>query len=344
MKYLKLFTSHSDYNTAKNGLDKPNVSYCVDNVEVHYNPIPSPSDLYLTFDILSDGTITWKKYGSNSVIRTISYSFDNGVNWTSITSSSAGETIPVIAGDKIIFKGQTDRYCDIADYDNYNYFGGTASFNVYGNILSLMYGDNFTQYTYLPDNNDGYGHLAYLFYGSNVVSAKNLVLPSDTTNIDDYSYNWFFGNCTNLVEIPPVFIENQHAVYRNCTSLTSVTIPNGVEVVGNGMFDGCTGLTSVTLPNTLTRIEASAFRGCTNLTNITIPNSITYIGQSSFKDCTSLASITIEATTPPTLGYVALDNNASGRKIYVPANSETAYEAATNWSTYAADIEPIPTT
>jgi len=28
MKYLKLFTNHSDYNTAKNSLDKPNVSYC----------------------------------------------------------------------------------------------------------------------------------------------------------------------------------------------------------------------------------------------------------------------------------------------------------------------------
>ena len=38
MKYLKLFASHSDYNTAKSSLDKPNVSHCINENEVHYNP------------------------------------------------------------------------------------------------------------------------------------------------------------------------------------------------------------------------------------------------------------------------------------------------------------------
>jgi hypothetical protein len=44
MKYLKLFASHSDYNTAKNNLDRPNVSHCINENEVHYNPLVLPKD------------------------------------------------------------------------------------------------------------------------------------------------------------------------------------------------------------------------------------------------------------------------------------------------------------
>jgi hypothetical protein len=46
-------------------------------------------------------------------------------------------------------------------------------------------------------------------------------------------------------------------------------------------------------------------------------------------------------TTPPTLEYEVFENNASGRKIYVPAASVDAYKAAEGWSEYADDIEPI---
>lgn len=39
-KYFKKFDTHTDYNTYINSQDKilPNISYCEDNNEVHYNP------------------------------------------------------------------------------------------------------------------------------------------------------------------------------------------------------------------------------------------------------------------------------------------------------------------
>ena len=56
-KYLKLFETHSEYNTYINGNDKvlPNVSYCEDNNEVHYNPnIIQPTACY--WRPLNDGS------------------------------------------------------------------------------------------------------------------------------------------------------------------------------------------------------------------------------------------------------------------------------------------------
>ncbi len=47
MEYIKLFQTHADYSAYIGGSDKvlPNVSYCEDNNEVHYNPYVSPQPI-----------------------------------------------------------------------------------------------------------------------------------------------------------------------------------------------------------------------------------------------------------------------------------------------------------
>ena len=81
--------------------------------------------------------------------------------------------------------------------------------------------------------------------------------------------------------------------FRDCSSLTSVTISNYVTSIGRGSFFSCVSLTSVTIPNSVTRIEESAFYNCRGLTSVTIPNSVTSIGVSAFYNCSSLTSVTI---------------------------------------------------
>lgn len=99
---------------------------------------------------------------------------------------------------------------------------------------------------------------------------------------------------------------------------------------------------SVTLPSTTQIINSGAFQEQNIITSVTIPSGVTSMGNAVFRNCVSLASVTVLATTPPTLGVNAFYGNASGRKIYVPAESVDAYKTATNWSSYAADIEAIP--
>jgi hypothetical protein len=73
----------------------------------------------------------------------------------------------------------------------------------------------------------------------------------------------------------------------NNTSVTSVTIPSGVNGIGKRAFFGCKNLISVNIPNSVTRIGSSAFYQCYKLTNITIPNRC-HIEEGAFYGCLGL--------------------------------------------------------
>ena len=83
------------------------------------------------------------------------------------------------------------------------------------------------------------------------------------------------------------------SAFKDCSGLTSITIPDSVTSIGGSAFDNCSGLTRVTIGNSVTFIGDEAFRGCSGLTSITIPDSVTSIGDWAFYYCTGLKSITI---------------------------------------------------
>lgn len=84
--------------------------------------------------------------------------------------------------------------------------------------------------------------------------------------------------------------------FKNCTSLKSVTIPNGVTVIGNGAFHTCTSLIEVNIPDSVTNIAQQAFYNCSSLRKIEIPASVTSIGINAMKG-SKLNNITFLGTT-----------------------------------------------
>ena len=123
-------------------------------------------------------------------------------------------------------------------------------------------------------------------------------------NSDSKSYTVTgIGTCTESDIV--IGIYNGYSVtsigdeaFRNCTSLTSVTIGNRVTSIGNYAFAYCDSLTSIVIPDSVTSIGNSALLHCDSLKSIVIPDSVTSIGSGAFAWCHSL-TIYCEATSQP---------------------------------------------
>ena len=162
-------------------------------------------------------------------------------------------------------------------------------------------------------------------------------IPDSVTTIGDYSFDGYDRLTSITIGDSVTTIGN--SAFWACSSLTSVTIGDSVTTIGDYAFLGCKSLTSVTIPDSVTTIGDYAFRSCGILTSVTIGDSVTTIGDYAFYYCDSLTSVYCAATTPPSLGGDSVfDDNASGRKIYVPAASVEAYKSAEYWSEYADAI------
>lgn len=156
----------------------------------------------------------------------------------------------------------------------------------------------------------------------------------------------FYQSEVNSVQLINVTEIGGNAFYQ-CTSLTSITIPNSVTSIAAGAFDGCTSLTSIDIPDSVPSIGMSVFRDCVNLTDVTIGKGVTSITGRSFYNCTNLINVYCKPIIPPqTLELVsssnrvwqAFDCNAPGRKIYVPIEAVDAYKSADGWKDYADQI------
>ena len=294
--YLKLFETHTQYETFIGGggvtpFVKPNVSYCVQENEVHYNP-RTWADEYLTFVALEDGTFTFAPSGGN----VISYSIDNGHTWSDLAADT--NTPTVTRGNKVLWRGEMTPITN----RGVGTFSSTGKFKAQGNIMSLLFGADFKGQTDLTGKD-------YAFYrlfssNSNLVNVQNLSLPATTlaescydsmfygctslvnaptlpaTTLAGYCYSYMFYGCTNLVNAPSVLPATTLAggcytcMFRNCTSLVNApTLPATTLAVYcyQNMFNGCTSLVKApTLPATTLEYSCYQFMfdGCTKLSYI----------------------------------------------------------------------------
>lgn len=148
----------------------------------------------------------------------------------------------------------------------------------------------------------------------NIKAQTSITIPKEVQTCGNYTFaynrnlqNITFENGFQLTELP-------YGMFCNSVSLQSITLPEGIIIIGQNLCDSDTSLTYVDIPSTVTTIRDNAFLFC------------------------PLSTVICRATTPPTLGTRVFNGTCT---IYVSDASVNAYKAAANWSTYASQIVGI---
>jgi hypothetical protein len=238
----------------------------------------------------------------NSVTSIGSDVFDGCTGLTSVT----------IGADAICTRNYRDG---VAVEGLENIFDGCASLsavtiaeanNNYSSIDGVVFNKDKTALIYCPQGRAG-----------------SYTIPAGVISIGD----WAFEDCSALtslslpVELAAMFTKNSkgcsnlavvltgtgplpaYAFVRELignyhiknTSLTSVTVGDGITSIGARAFMGCSSLTSAIIGDGVTSMGDYVFWGCASLASVIIGDSVTSMGDHLFGNCTSLASVTIGA-------------------------------------------------
>lgn len=108
-------------------------------------------------------------------------------------------------------------------------------------------------------------------------------------------------------------------IFKGCTTLTGVTIPGGVTVIGDEAFCGCCLLTRVIVPARVTNISSNMFQSCSNLTSVTISaRKVSVIESGAFSSCTSLSSVYFLGDYPSSVWSDIFTDTTNATVFYQP--------------------------
>ena len=179
-------------------------------------------------------------------------------------------------------------------------------------------------------------------YAFSKAALTSIVVPDNVTFIGKGA---FYGMKETLKSaVIGSGVKELNATFVECMSLESVILSEGLETIGDEVFNGCNSLSSVNIPHSVTSIEEAAFAGCLPLESIVIPSGVTTIGEYAFDCCISLTTVICKAIEVPELESDVFNRMPlSEATLYVPAESLEDYKAAEQWKEFGT-ILPLDKT
>lgn len=222
--------------------------YESDSDDCTYSPSPMPPDgysnKYLTFVFeVPQNELGGQLHIDGIFVNTGYYSIDSGVTWERGNSEYIPYGRYLHSGDTIMLKAE------ITPASGYTYkvgtFTPTKNAHVEGNVMSLIYGDNFVGKTTIPKglnfshlfDSEDFGHTTV--ESQYLTNAEHIVLPA--TSLTDNCYFHMFYN-TSIVKGPKilpagVLKENcYYGMFSNCKFLTAAPELPAIKLL-RGCYD-----------------------------------------------------------------------------------------------------------
>lgn len=197
---------------------------------------------------------------------------------------------------KVILNDGTERVIPISS----SYLG--TNDDTYDNVTSITIGDT-VKYVDMNAFDDTYHgrNIVTLTLGRNVKVLTNSGgfegdgLRNVTLNDGLIMIGNVFGRSLTSISLPSSLLVVGERSFEGCSGLTSINIPNSVKHIYDRAFENA-GLTDVTIPSNVISLGVGTFRGCTNLSSVTLNNGLKLIDYQTFANCRGLSTITIPSS------------------------------------------------
>ena len=264
MKYINTFKTHASYEEKLNGggvdISLPNISYCEDVKDVHYNPYNTVE--FYVGEITPPQTVKIYTDSSTSVDVTVS----EGNKWYTY----------VLPKDKGLYTIESGYYDD----ESGDWYDGIVTKAIIKADINKNRGTIIPYSTikasFKDSDTSNVTDMGYFFKECSGLTSLD-VSSFDTSNVTSMLHMFYF--CTSLTSLDVSSFDTNNVtsmlqMFYFCENLTSLTLSNfntSKVTDMDGMFSYCSGLTSLDLSGWDMRsvtISNKMFNGCTSLTSI----------------------------------------------------------------------------
>lgn len=154
-------------------------------------------------------------------------------------------------------------------------------------------------------------------YQGNIVIPQTVVYNGATFTVVAIDKNAFWDCPITSIKLPNTLQVIRTSAFSDCKNLSSVKLPEGLKEIEASAFLRCHSLTTVNIPRSIEGISAYAFEDCDLSCEIVIPPSCEYIGERAFYLCFP-QKVIIEDSNKPL--YLYADCFSNGKSIYIGRN------------------------